>query len=163
MFKVIDNFLNKKIFKKIQKNILEDENFPWYFSDHWDYGDEKDFDRSQFYHVFYQHHSPNSNYVQLLNPIIKKLNCISLIKIKANSTYYTDKIKEGTFHIDNKHKGITAIYYLNTNNGYTRFKNKKEKIFSVENRMVIFNTDMEHLGTTTTNAKRRVVLNLNYF
>ena len=29
--------------------------------------------------------------------------------------------------------------------------------------MVIFNTDTEHLGTTTTNAKRRVVLNFNYF
>ena len=29
--------------------------------------------------------------------------------------------------------------------------------------MVIFDTNTEHLGTTTTNAKRRVVLNFNYF
>tara|TARA_R100001463_G_C3492754_1_gene218173 strand:- start:24 stop:521 length:498 start_codon:yes stop_codon:yes gene_type:complete len=163
-FKVIDNFLDKKIFKEIQKGILEDNQFPWYFSNYIDYRGEKGLDKTQFSHVFYQKHSPNSSHIELLNPIIKKLNCISVIKIKVNNTYYTDKIKEGTYHVDNEHKGTTtAVYYINTNNGYTKFKKNKKKINSVENRMVIFDTNTEHLGTTTTNAKRRVVLNFNYF
>lgn len=164
MIKVIDNFLDKKTFKEIQEGILENTYFPWYFSNYVDYHGEKGLDRTQYSHVFYQKHGPNSSHINLLNPIIEKLKCISLIKIKVNSTYYTDKIKEGTFHVDNKHKGTTtAVYYINTNDGYTKFKKSKKKISSVENRMVIFDTNTEHLGTTTTNAKRRVVLNFNYF
>tara|TARA_Y100000004_G_scaffold128339_1_gene144524 strand:- start:167 stop:661 length:495 start_codon:yes stop_codon:yes gene_type:complete len=164
MFKVIDNFLDKKTFKKIQEGILDNESFPWYFGPVLDYVGEKGFDKSQFVHIFYNNNSPNSKNLELLLPIIKKLQCISLVRIKANSNYYTNKIIEGTYHIDNKHKETTtAIYYLNTNDGYTKFKINKKKIHSVENRMVIFNTDTEHLGTTTTNAKRRVVLNFNYF
>ena len=164
MFKVIDNFLDKENFKNIQEGILDNENFPWYFGPVLDYVGEKDFNKSQFVHIFYSHNSPNSENMNLLLPIIKKLKCISLVRIKANSNYYTNKIIEGAYHLDNKHKGTTtAIYYLNTNDGYTKFKKNKKKIHSVENRMVIFNTDTEHLGTTTTNAKRRVVLNFNYF
>jgi hypothetical protein len=163
-YTVIDNFLDDKTFKEIQAGILTNEYFPWYFSPDLDFEDEKDFDKTQFVHVFYNHNSPNSKELNLLAPIIKKLECISLIKIKANNNYYTNKIIEGSYHVDNKHKGTTtAVYYLNTNNGYTKFKKTKEKIYSVENRMVIFDADTEHLGTTTTNEKRRVVLNFNYF
>jgi hypothetical protein len=163
-YTVIDNFLDKETFKEIQEGILINEHFPWYFSPFLDFKKEKGFDRTQFVHVFYNHNSPNSKHLNLLAPIIKKLDCISLIKIKVNSNYYTNKIIEGSYHVDNKHKGTTtAIYYLNTNDGYTKFKKTEEKIYSVENRMVIFNTDTEHLGTTTTNNKRRVVLNFNYF
>ena len=89
---------------------------------------------------------------------------IVIIKIKINSTNYSNKIIEGTYHVDNKHKGTTtAVYYINTNDGYTKFKKNKKKINSVENRMIVFDSNLEHLGTTTTNAKRRLVLNFNYF
>jgi len=164
MVEVIDNFLDKETFRKIQEGILTDEYFPWYFSSVIDFKGEKDFDKTQFAHVFYNHNSPNSKHLDLLTPIIQKLECISLIKIKVNNNYYTNKIIEGSYHVDNQHKGTTtAVYYLNTNDGYTKFKKTEKKISSVENRMVIFNTDTEHLGTTTTNNKRRVVLNFNYF
>jgi len=164
MFKVIDNFLDDKTFKEIQSGILTNEYFPWYFSPDLDFKDEKDFDKTQFAHVFYNHDRPNSEHLRLLTPIIQKLKCISLIKIKVNNTYHTNEIIEGSYHVDFTHKRTTtAVYYLNTNNGYTKFKKTKKKIYSVENRMVIFDADTEHLGTTTTNEKRRVVLNFNYF
>tara|TARA_S200002703_G_scaffold100488_1_gene86815 strand:- start:305 stop:799 length:495 start_codon:yes stop_codon:yes gene_type:complete len=164
MFKVIDNFLDKEIFKKIQKGILENTYFPWYFSDYTDYLKEKGLDKGKYIHTFYENNNSNSKYYDLLLPIVEKLKCVSLIKIKINSTNYSDKIIEGTYHIDNKYKNTkTAVYYLNTNDGYTKFKKNKKKINSVENRMIVFDSNLEHLGTNTTNAKRRVVLNINYF
>jgi|TARA_R100001460_G_scaffold84524_1_gene125855 hypothetical protein len=164
MFKVIDNFLDKTIFKEIQKGILENSYFPWYFSEYNDYFGEKGLDKSKYIHTFYENNNSNSKQYNLLLPIIEKLKCLSLIKIKINSTNYSNKIIEGTYHIDNEYKGTkTAVYYLNTNDGYTKFKKNKKKINSVENRMIVFDSNLEHLGTNTTNAKRRVVLNINYF
>ena len=92
-----------------------------------------------------------------------KLKCNSIINIKLNSTNYATKIKEGTYHCDYNIKCKTAIYYLNTNDGYTKFQKDNKIIESIENRMVIFNSNLKHLGTNTTDSKRRLVLNFNYF
>ena len=48
-----------------------------------------------------------------------------------------------------------------TNNGYTKFKNGT-KIKSVENRMTIFPSHLEHQGYTCSNQLKRVVINFNY-
>jgi len=55
----------------------------------------------------------------------------------------------------------TSIYYFNTNNGYTLFKDGK-KIDSVQNRLITFPSSMEHTGTTCTDQPFRLVLNMNY-
>jgi hypothetical protein len=164
MFKVIDNFLNKENFKTIQNSVLNNSFFPWYFSNYTDYFGEKGLDKGKYTHTVYENNNSNSKYYDLLLPTIEKLKCVSLINIKLNSTNYAEKIIEGTYHVDNKYRNTkTAIYYLNTNNGYTKFKENKKKINSVENRIIIFNSSLEHLGTNTTNDKRRVVLNFNYY
>ena len=76
--------------------------------------------------------------------------------------------EEGGFHVDgfdkdNGYEGdsLTAIYYINTCNGYTEFKTG-EKVKSVSNRMVIFDSELEHQGVTATDDKRRVLINFNY-
>ena len=56
---------------------------------------------------------------------------------------------------------LTAIFYINTNNGYTYFEDG-QKIESIENRMVMFPSNIPHAGATCTDEDRRVVLNLNY-
>ena len=56
----------------------------------------------------------------------------------------------------------TAIFYANTNNGYTKFENGLI-VESVANRMVFFSADMKHTGTSCTDEKTRVVINFNYF
>ena len=58
------------------------------------------------------------------------------------------------------HKG--AILYLNTNDGYTCFEDGN-KIKSIENRFVAFDSSLKHSGTTCTDEPRRIVLNINYF
>ena len=67
----------------------------------------------------------------------------------------------GGYHTDLTGSTHTSILYMNTNNGYTKFK-KGGKVKSVENRMVIFPSDLEHQGFTCTDNQRRVVINFNF-
>ena len=55
----------------------------------------------------------------------------------------------------------SAIFYLNTNNGYTKFEDGTI-ISSIENRLVTFPSTMLHTGTSCTDTKYRLVLNLVY-
>jgi len=74
----------------------------------------------------------------------------------------TSKIVEHSFHIDVPFKCTTGILYLNSNDGYTSFEDGT-KVESVENRFVTFDSGIKHSGTTCTNQKVRLVLNINYF
>ena len=55
----------------------------------------------------------------------------------------------------------TSILYLNTNNGWTAIKGYG-KVERVANRMVIFDSNLQHSGVTCTDKNRRVVINFNY-
>ena len=55
----------------------------------------------------------------------------------------------------------TSILYLNTNNGWTAIKGYG-KVENVANRMVIFDSNLQHSGVTCTDKNRRVVINFNY-
>ena len=52
------------------------------------------------------------------------------------------------------------MLYLNGNDGYTEFR--EDVVNSVENTAVIFDTNLEHRGVSSTDT-RRLVLNINYF
>ena len=56
----------------------------------------------------------------------------------------------------------TAILYVNSNNGYTLFEDGT-KVESVENRIVLFDSNLRHTGTTCTEEKVRIVVNFNFF
>ena len=51
---------------------------------------------------------------------------------------------------------------MNTCDGYTSFENGGI-VESVENRIVIFDSNKRHTGTSLTNDSRRIVININYF
>jgi len=160
MFKIEDNYLSLED-HLVLKTIMESDNFPWYFNK----GklipaDNKPFDY-QFVHIFYKDNIVNSDFFYRLNPIIKKLEPLSLIRIKANLNPITNKLIEFGKHQDQDFKSKGAIYYLNDNNGYTMIG--KNKIESKANRMVLFDANEEHYGTNSTNCNNRMVINFNYF
>ena len=159
---ILNNFLEEKEFNLIKSTLLG-SNFPWYYNNEVVYNDKNNF---QFTHIFFIDHSITSNMFNLIRPLINKINPISLVRIKANLTTKTDKIIEQGYHVDYDIQKIskmkTSVFYINSNNGYTRLKNDK-MIKSKENRLLSFNTDMEHTGSTCTNDNIRVVINLNYF
>ena len=154
------------------KEFIMESNFPWYYNDYKVY--EKDNDKYvdtlnnfQFTHLFYDAHKHNYSvnspfFGTIIMPLLDIIKPLTILRVKANLTTITDKIIVSDWHTDldgDKHK--TAIYYVNTNNGKTFFKDGFE-VDSVENRMVIFDGNMIHAGSSTTDTKTRCVINLNF-
>jgi hypothetical protein len=165
--KVIDNFLKKDDFKKIQ-DIFMSSHIPWYYNDYVispEYRESSD--HYQFIHPFYIRGCVESNFYVDLFPILDNLDYYLMIKCKANLLIKTKTHIEHGYHIDlsdleKHHKPKTSIFYINTNNGYTKFEDGSI-IKSVENRLVTFDTRMEHTGSTCTDENVRIVINFNYF
>ncbi len=97
----------------------------------------------------------------IIEPILNKLKPLSLIRIKANLNPISEKILKSSYHTDQKFKCKIALYYVNDNNGYTLIE--EEKILCKKNRMVLFNSNVKHFGTNSTNCNNRMVINFNYF
>jgi hypothetical protein len=163
---VIDNFLPQEEFNLI-KNVILGPTFPW--SMHDIVAQDKLLCDSkynnQFVHSFYMSPFVESQHLDLLSSILNKLQPEAIIRIKANIVPCTDKIVEHGFHTDlpGKLEQVckTAVFYLNTNNGYTLF-NDGERVASVENRIAIFDTKDLHTGTSCTDTAFRAVINFNY-
>ena len=158
-YEVIDNFLPKDEFIKLQSLILGNE-FSWYYNDYI-INDGREESNYQFTHLFYQDFKINSQHFEILNPLLFQMNVKALVRVKANLNPISHKLIEYDNHEDQKFKCKGAIYYINNNNGYTMFDN--EKVESKENRIVFFDTDTKHFGTNSTNCKNRMVINFNYF
>ena len=155
MVKIVDNFLPEEIFRPIQKKIMSND-FPWYFGDGVVYKKDGQY---QFYHYFiYEEYRP---FYYLIEPCVKALGVKNITRIKANLNPKTVFHRGGGYHIDDPRMPLTCIFYINTNNGWTKFKGGC-KVKCVENRMVIFDSNIKHCGFTCTNKQRKVVLNFNY-
>jgi len=154
--KVIDNFLDEEFFLQLQ-NLILGEHFSWFFNDYKVYKNDNDF---QFVHTVVKESKTTSNFIKYMNPILDKLNAQKTIKVKLNLQTKKNKIYNHMFHIDVPNV-TTSIFYINNNNGKTIFKNGEE-VSSVENRIVIFDSNLEHTGTSHTDTKRRVLINFNY-
>ena len=55
----------------------------------------------------------------------------------------------------------TAIYYINTCNGWTEFE-EGGKVKSVANRVIVFDSNLIHGGVSCTDEKTRILINFNY-
>ena len=160
--KIIDNFLSDVDWHNIATAMLGID-FDWHYTNALHYK-TKDLDNFQFVNVMYDNMIPKTKEFNLVNPIInsEKSNIISLIKIKANLNPRRDRIIKHGFHVDYPFKCTTSIYYVNTCDGYTEFEDGT-KIESIQNRFVSFPSNLKHTGTTCTDARARMVINLNYY
>ena len=146
--KIIDKFLDTNDFTDL-KNTLTSDKVPWYLNHGVSYaGDDSGI---LFTHLVYKDNEFNSSFTLGGLDIFKeKLGIVSLVRAKFNLLHRTDDIIEHQPHIDipNPPDNLkTAILYLNTNNGYTKFEDGN-KVLSEENRLVIFDGKLKHWGTT---------------
>lgn len=158
---IIDNFLSQTDFDII-KNTIELPNFTWNYSNINNSKERQHF-KSQYVHLLISNYGNDlgykSQFLDITKPILNFLSPDKIIRIKCNALQKSDKVKQHGWHKDWHHKSMySAIYYVNTNDGYTAFKNGY-KINSVANRLAIFDSNLEHSGTTSTNVKRRIVIN----
>ena len=159
----IENFLDKNFFKELQKVIIESD-FSWFKRKSMVTNTENNL--GYFCHSFFHNNSINSKYFFIVKPILKILNCVVIINIRANLLLKRSEFKSN-YHIDrwgfNKPKHKTAIFYVNTNNGHTLFKNNNKKIKCVENKLIIFDSKLSHKAVLQTDKDKRIVINFNYF
>ena len=168
MIIVNDNYLSAKehevLYGKITSGTSK-SGIPFFFSSAKTSEEEEKtkLDSFQFFHMFYNASHVTSPAFDILEPLLSKLNYKSLVRIKLNLNPYSQKLICSEYHRDQSFDCKVAIYYLNTNNGYTQFKEGEKKINSVKNRMIFFDSDALHRGTNSTDCKNRLVLNFNYF
>jgi len=165
-YEIIDNFLEKDDFNRIKDTLMSDV-FPWYLNDYVIKEEDKKenkMNQYQFTHNFYRGYSPTSGYFDVLEPIISKIKPVGLLRIKANLNPRAENHIEHGYHVDYENSlsnQRTAVFYINTNNGYTLFEDGT-KVESVENRFASFKTSTKHTGSTCTNENVRVLINFNY-
>jgi len=157
-----NNLLNLNDYQKIKKT-MSSANFPWYFNEsslHGEVGSGiKEKNIFQFTHTFLQDGIISSN-MNILEPLLPELNAVTFFRIKANLNTQTSKIIETGEHTDEDKRFTSAVFFLNSCNGYCKIDNKKIK--SEDNKMVIFNSNKKHTGSTCTDVDRRMLINFVY-
>ena len=168
MIDIKDNFLPIREFEQMHSELMA-WNFPWYTSKVVNDSDQNAGNNMQFTHLFYERYSPVDDTINILHPVLRVIQPISIFKIKANIMPNQGKIIEHGYHHDVtdsefhpiKDHMKTSILYMNTNNGFTKFEDGTV-IESVANRFVTFPNHTEHTGTTTSDSDYRLVINIKY-
>ena len=168
---VQDNFLDPQQFFELQKDMCGGE-FPWYWQPNVAYDIVPDellecdkLDNWQFSHMLYWLDSPQSTWYKEARILLDAMqpNITALMRVKANCNPVTKEPIEHGYHTDiNQSESTTSIFYLNTNNGYTKFEDGT-KVDCVANRLVTFPNNTRHTGVTCTDKKNKIVININYF
>ena len=160
-YEVIDNYLPKEEFEMIKNAIMNNQNFPWFYSSDVTFSDA-DYKTMYFVHLIYGDFGAKSTYINTVLGLINKIGAKSLIRIKANMYPNLGEVTENLPHTDYEFEHKGAIYYLNTNNGPTVLEDGT-KIDAVENRILFFDPSKKHYSTHCTDQKVRVNININYF
>ena len=158
---IIDDVLPSEQFKLLT-NIVKELNYkyvPW-VSDKTDKDDNRNY---YFLHLLYNHDTPiSSSFAYIMNILGKYIPDLrSLIRVKVNLFPWTHEIYEHSKHVDYDFTVKSALISINTCNGYTRL-DSDTTVDSIANRMLIFDSSNPHNSTTTSNAKGRFNLNINY-
>jgi hypothetical protein len=112
-------------------------------------------------HTFFNGWYDQSNFLPLLHPIFNILQPRALVRVQAVMTPRADEVVKTGFHTDVSNC-ITALYYINTTDGSLYFEDGTE-IETLENRLVIFDSNLRHSGTKCTDSDRRTLINFNYY
>jgi hypothetical protein len=176
-YKVIDDFLPIDVFENIRNEILPgfpgtDENkrrFSWCYEPSAIRLEKESENKNEnwrlifFADMIYERTilSPDI-FFKLVPHFDESIGVRQFIRIKVNLYPNTETIEEHGMHIDFpfEHKG--ALFYLNTNNGYTKLEDGT-KIESIENRLLLFDPNKLHTSSTCTDQPVRVNINFNYF
>lgn len=156
---IIKDFLPQNQFLQIKDILTGVHDFPWYYTDY--VAKEGLDDGYYFVHWFYKDNLQESKYfANVLMPVLGHMNFSYLIRAKTNLYTRHQFQNPHGFHRDHPEKHSVALYSVNSNNGYTLFKDGT-KVESVENTLLIFNGDLEHASVPQTDEKIRVNININ--
>jgi len=161
-YQVVDNFLPEEDFKPIQ-DLMMGDSFAWHYHKAVTYVDEGKEDKAFYFtHLFYSNPNITSDHIKTLNPLLEKLDVKAFIRIKGNMYPNLNGYSPQEPHVDYPYPHKGAIFYINTNDGYTILEDGT-KIASVANRVLLFDPSIAHDSTYPSCQKVRVNININYF
>lgn len=177
---IIDNVLSEESLKELQALAVGYGSVPYNYSDAAVPQYEQD-KHSHLAHISedlpYGHHHfvhkifesslrLESSILPVLEPILDYLAPVAIFRVKMNMNMPTKEHRLGGWHTDFDSKStngaFTAVFYVTSNNGYTLLEDGT-KIDSVENRLVVFPSNVIHSGVSQTDDSPRCVININYF
>ena len=154
------------------RDLFISPNFEWSFIP-WE-GKEKEIENLNvditnywFTHNFYANGEvQNAEHWHTIQPLLTKLreqeDMETLLRLKANLYPCTPAhIVQHNLHRDFTFSHTAAILSLNTCDGYTTLANGTE-IDSVANQIILFDGGMDHCSSSTTTAKARLNIIVNY-
>ena len=151
---VIDNFLPDRDHKNILNTLME-PSFEWYNSG------GKAFNHLLWDWSYMEQGLNSPKHIWIFKEPTRLLRSTFLKSIKVNLTTRTSTHEGLGLHNDFSDMK-TAIYYINSNNGYTTFEDGT-KVDSVANRVVIFDSNLKHEGWShTCEENSRLVANINF-
>ena len=175
MYKIIENYLPEDSFKKIIEYIEYPQRC-WYFCKMANpYSKENDYqlmhcmidfdkDWNKVEHCF--------NFTDVEKDVVNRLiipyhkgKGLELFRLRMNMFLKTQDYEKGLGYHKDVLKGDdikTMLIYLEDSNGYTEFKDTKERIESKRNRALIFNSQIEHQTIMQTDIPIRRNININF-
>jgi len=159
-YEVIDNFLDKTDFLKIQKSFLDNMSCSWHMSD--GISETGSSDGVYFIHFLFFDNKIQSNKYSDVFPIMEKLKIKHPERIKVNLYTKSDTLVKHGSHVDSGISTKGCIFYLNTNDGFT-ILDGDIGVKSIENRLLIFDPKKPHSSTNCTDRNYRSTINFNYF
>ena len=163
--KIIDDFLWKDD-HKFFVDLFEHKDFPWFICKKVAAQEVPEEYERQWYmtHMFYDNTICSDYYGSIEEKILKHKDfptVFAMLRIKGNMYPGAEKLSEHAPHSDTNFTHMGAIYYINTNNGYTLIEG--QKVESIANRMVIFDPSIPHNSTDCTDEPYRMNINFNFF
>jgi len=171
---IIDNFLPEKEFRGLQSYMMNND-CPWFYQED-----------GTLNHLFYSAKGqlPREDEeicaatAVILDPIMIKLGVVQPYKVEAyfkgGITNYNKGVKSvkevgmvkdtyisGRSSINTNSNDKVAVLFVNTNDGYLEFEDGS-KVPSVENTIVVFDSNTKYRTVETPDDSRRVAINFTY-
>ena len=156
-YKIKDNLLTKKQ-NDILNQTLVCNTFSWYYNDNTIVEGD---DYYHFNHMFYLNGEPNSEYVGLVEPLLKKIKFKKLLNVRSN-LFLRDHVNTVyPKHKDYPYDHKVLLYYINSTNGGTLL-DEKITIQCKKNRGLFMDGDIWHSPISQTDTKYRIAVNIGY-
>lgn len=155
---IMDNVLPTNTADEIER-FVGGSDFPWFYTPGIVFKNTSGY---YFTHMLYVENRIYSDFFHLVEPLLAIIKPRSIYRIKVNLYPPTDTIVEHGLHVDYNWDDIhTAVYYVNTNDGYTGIEDGT-KIDSIKNRLAILKPMVPHTSSTSTKTQR-ITINFNWF
>ena len=180
--KVFDDFLTKSYHEQIL-DMMSGDNFPWYYYDNISVEGSNNLNEYGFSHMFCEKETGQRNSTQswflksALLQIMDVAGCNTIIRSRGDMTTHTGKKFTHHPHIDYNFPHTASIYYVNDSDGDTIFYNQRasnineikdydlkeyKRVTPKANRLIIFEGNIVHTGSSPINFKNRILINSNF-